>query len=47
MEEEKIEILKPEFSFAAFDSQEKWDALKEELATQYTPEDGDEDGENC
>ena len=34
--------LVAEFSCAAFGDEESWVALKEELATQHTPEDGEE-----
>ena len=34
--------LVAEFSCAAFGNEELWAALKEELATQHTPEDGEE-----
>lgn len=34
--------LVAEFSCAAFGDEESWVALKKELATQHTPEDGEE-----
>lgn len=42
IEEVEEKPLMPEFSCAAFGNEELWAALKEELMTQYTPEDGEE-----
>lgn len=42
VEEVEEKPLVAEFSCAAFGNEELWAALKEELATQHTPEDGEE-----
>ncbi len=42
MEEEKLEYDSMEFP-----NEEAWEALKAEIAAQYTPEDGEDNGENC
>lgn len=36
-----------EYDPLEFVDDETWEKLKEEIATQHTPEDGENNGENC
>ncbi len=43
MEEEKI----LEYDANEFPDEAAWESLKAEIEAQYTPEDGEDNGENC